>query len=58
MRGVTRVTAARDWLAATSSDSVKGAVGWHGKKGGRKNRKGEEKEGWKRHIEEGTSERL
>jgi hypothetical protein len=33
MRGVTSVTATRDWLAATSSDGIKDAVGWRGGKG-------------------------
>jgi hypothetical protein len=29
MRGVESVPAARDWLAVTSSHSIKGAVRWH-----------------------------
>ena len=53
--GVAGVTAARDWLAATSSDCIKGAVGWHGgktEKNRTKNR-GTQK-GRKRHVEEET----
>jgi hypothetical protein len=44
MRGVTSVTAARDWLAATSSDSIKGAVGWRGVREEQKHKGGKAKE--------------